>query len=177
MFDQIRHHANLQPVALANLSNSGRRAIEPSSFMISQITPMGRQPASFAKSTALRVPARCSTPPGRARNGKTWPGCTVFRRGSRVGHDLDCPRPIRRADAGRDAVSRVNAYLKIRPEDLAVLFDHALDTELLQPLGIRWHADQPAPVFGHEVDRRGRDVLRGHDEVALVLPGPRRPRQ
>ena len=31
---------------LANFSNCGSRAIVPSSFMISQRTPMGRQPAS-----------------------------------------------------------------------------------------------------------------------------------
>ena len=62
---------------LANFSNCGRRAIVPSSFMISQRMPTGRQPASVARSTAASVwPARWSTPPGRARSGNTWPGFT-----------------------------------------------------------------------------------------------------
>ena len=47
----------------------------PSSFMISQITPAGVSPARRARSTEASVwPARTSTPPSRARRGKTWPG-------------------------------------------------------------------------------------------------------
>ena len=53
------------------------RAMVPSSFMISQMTPDGFRPASRARSTAASVcPARSSTPPGRAMSGNTWPGCT-----------------------------------------------------------------------------------------------------
>ena len=47
----------------------------PSSFMISQITPPGSSLARRARSTAASVwPARTSTPPSRARSGKTCPG-------------------------------------------------------------------------------------------------------
>ena len=61
----------------ANFNSAGSRAIVPSSFMISQMTPMGRAPASVTRSIAASVwPERWSTPPGLARNGKTWPGCT-----------------------------------------------------------------------------------------------------
>jgi len=50
----------------------------PSSRMISQMTPAGASPASRARSTAPSVcPARTSTPPRRARSGKTWPGVTM----------------------------------------------------------------------------------------------------
>ena len=64
-----------RPCSAANTSSCGRRAIVPSSFMISQMTPAGASPASRARSTAASVwPARSSTPPGRARSGKTWPG-------------------------------------------------------------------------------------------------------
>ena len=46
--------------------------------MISQMTPAGLSPASRARSSAASVwPARCSTPPARARSGNTWPGCTT----------------------------------------------------------------------------------------------------
>src|SRR5918994_1849041 len=45
--------------------------------MTSQITPAGIRPARRARSTAASVcPVRSSTPPGRARSGKTWPGWT-----------------------------------------------------------------------------------------------------
>src|SRR5437763_1384780 len=48
--------------------------------MISQMTPAGTSPASRARSTAASVwPARTSTPPSRARSGKTWPGWTRSR--------------------------------------------------------------------------------------------------
>src|ERR671937_806024 len=56
---------------------SGTRAIVPSSFMISHTTPAGISPANRARSTAASVcPARTSTPPSRARSGKTRPGWT-----------------------------------------------------------------------------------------------------
>ena len=43
----------------------------PSSFMISHITPASSRPASLAKSHAASVwPARLSTPPSKALNGK-----------------------------------------------------------------------------------------------------------
>ena len=59
----------------ANRRNCGTRAMVPSSFMISQITPAGLRPAMRARSTAASVwPARTSTPPSRARNGNMWPG-------------------------------------------------------------------------------------------------------
>ena len=58
-------------------TRSGTRAIVPSSFMISQITPAGITPARRARSTAASVwPARSSTPPSLALSGKTWPGWT-----------------------------------------------------------------------------------------------------
>ena len=45
--------------------------------MISQMTPAGVRPARRARSTEPSVcPVRTSTPPSRARSGKTWPGVT-----------------------------------------------------------------------------------------------------
>ena len=65
----------LRPWAPASWMSSGTRAMPPSSFMTSQMTPAGLQPASRARSTAASVcPARRSTPPGIARSGRMWPG-------------------------------------------------------------------------------------------------------
>ena len=59
----------------ANRDNAGTRAIVPSSFMISQITPAGYRPANRARSTDPSVcPARFKTPPCCALSGKIWPG-------------------------------------------------------------------------------------------------------
>jgi hypothetical protein len=71
--------ADLQAVALGEGDQVvGSRAMVPSSFMISQITPDGLSPASRAMSTAASVwPARTSTPPSRATSGKTWPGVVM----------------------------------------------------------------------------------------------------
>src|SRR5687768_7270144 len=67
----------LTPCSSENFSRSGTRAIVPSSFMISQMTPAGLRPASRERSTAASVwPARCKTPPDLALKGKTWPGIT-----------------------------------------------------------------------------------------------------
>ena len=58
-------------------SRSGTRAIVPSSFMTSQITPDGLSPASRARSTPASVwPVRSSTPPSFAFSGKMCPGWT-----------------------------------------------------------------------------------------------------
>ena len=58
---------------------------------------------------------------------------------------------------------------KIGAKTFAVLLHHAVNAELLQPLGGGRHADESAPEPGHEIDGGGRDVLRGHDKVAFVL--------
>jgi hypothetical protein len=42
ILDQVRDGAQLEAMFCANFINAGNRAIVPSSFMISQITPMGR---------------------------------------------------------------------------------------------------------------------------------------
>src|SRR5580765_5703240 len=62
----------------ANSSRSGRRAMLPSSRMISHSTAAGDRPARRAMSQHASVwPARTSTPPGWAMSGNTWPGCTM----------------------------------------------------------------------------------------------------
>src|SRR5471030_607140 len=62
----------------ANVSSSVRRAMVPSSYITSQITPLGSKPAMRARSQAASVwPARARVPPGWAISGKMWPGLTM----------------------------------------------------------------------------------------------------
>src|SRR5215210_7867142 len=147
---------------------SGTRAIVPSSFMTSQITPAGVRPASRARSTAASVcPVRSSTPPGLDFNGNTWPGWTRAR--GRVDGDLDRARPVGRGDAGGHAVAGLDGDGEGRLEGRLVLGRHQVEAELVAALRGQGQADQPAAVLGHEVDRLGRDELGRHREVALVL--------
>ncbi len=73
--DQLRDRHHLHVVQLGRTRpGPATRAIVPSSFMISQITPAGASPAIRARSTDASVcPARTRTPPLRARSGKTCP--------------------------------------------------------------------------------------------------------
>ena len=65
------------PCARPKATRSGRRAMLPSGFRISQITLAGSKPHNLAKSLPASVwPARVSTPPGCALMGKMWPGVT-----------------------------------------------------------------------------------------------------
>src|SRR5713101_4102984 len=73
--NEVGHREHLQIVFLQNSMSWGTRAMVPSSFMISQMTPAGLNPAMRARSTEASVwPARTRTPPVRARSGKMWPG-------------------------------------------------------------------------------------------------------
>ncbi len=50
------------------------------------------------------------------------------------------------------------------------LIHHHAEAKILEALLRGGKADQPSAVLRHEVDGLRRDLLGGHDEVALVLP-------
>src|SRR5829696_3571413 len=143
---------SLTPCSLENLSRSGTRAIVPSSFMISQITPAGLNPASLARSTAASVwPARCSTPPGLARKGKTCPGIT---RSS---------GPV----ASSTATLQVWA---LSAAEMPVVMPSFASIEAVDDLPGHRQADEATTVDGHEVDVIRGYEFGGHGQIALVLP-------
>ena len=84
--------------------------------------------------------------------------------------ELDGRRAIVRADPGRYSLRRIDRDREIRPVHFPILHHHALQPELLGALARDRDANEPAPVHRHEVDRRRRRLLRGHDEIALVFP-------
>ena len=94
----------------AKATRSGRRAMLPSSFMISQITPAGLRPASRAMSTAASVwPARTSTPPSRARKREDVAGRgDVLGARARVDGDGDGAGAVVGGDAGGHALARLD---------------------------------------------------------------------
>ena len=94
----------------------------------------------------------------------------IGRPALRVGEELDRPRPVGRADAGRDALARVDAHRERGPEPRLVARDHLRKIELLEALGRHRDADDAARVLADERDVVGVGELRGEREVALVLP-------
>src|SRR5215217_4341135 len=149
---------SLMPCSLENFSKSGTRAMVPSSFMISQITPAGLKPASLARSTAASVwPARCRTPPSFARKGNTCPGIT---RSS---------GPVGGGYARRDAVLRLDRGRERCTHPRSVVGDHLWYVEAVDDLPRHRQADQTTTVGGHEVDVIRGYEFGGHGQVALVL--------
>ena len=139
--------------------------------MTSQITPAGVRPASRARSTAASVwPVRSSTPPGLDFSGKTWPGWTRSR-GRAAGSIATWIVRARSAaempvvTPSRASIETVNGVWN-GDSFLAAIRSSPSSS---QRSGRQRQADQPAAVRGHEVDRLGRDELRRHREVALVL--------
>ena len=76
--DQVRDADDHDAVLARELSRSGMRAIVPSSFMISQITPAGARPASRARSTDASV----------------WPGAQARRPARAQREDVAGPRHV-----------------------------------------------------------------------------------
>ena len=87
----------------------------------------------------------------------------------RISNRLNRRRAIVRADARGHALRRIHRDREIGPMHFAILRDHLLKPELFRALRRDRHADQTAPVHGHEVDRLRRSLLRRHDEIAFIL--------
>ena len=154
-----------------NSRSCGARAMVPSSFMISQITPAGLRPASRQRSTEPSVwPGRTRQPPLRARIGKMCPGLReVFRTAVVRGDRQDRRGAVRRRDAGRHAFPGVNRHREAGPEGGGVVGGLRRQVELVGLLRRDGEADQPAALLEHEVDRLRRDLLGRERQVALVL--------
>src|SRR6266849_1783131 len=94
----------------------------------------------------------------------------VARLGLGVDRRLDGGGPVRGADPGGDSARRLDAHRERRRVGALVLLHHHGERQALHLLLGEAQADQAAGVLRHEVDRFGRHVLRGQDQVAFVLP-------
>ena len=93
----------------------------------------------------------------------------VVRAAGGIDRDHDRARTIRRRDAGRHAVARLDRVHECRGMPGFVAPRGQRQPELLAPLFGQGEADEATRVRRHEVDGLGRGELRGHDQVALVL--------
>src|SRR6266508_1216543 len=99
----------------------------------------------------------------------------VARHGEVLGLDLGIDQ---RADGdgavvgrgpGRHPPAGVDRHREGGAHGRRVLRDHHAELQLVQPLPGHRHADEAAPVCGHEVHRFRRSLLGGQDQIALVL--------
>ena len=94
----------------------------------------------------------------------------VARLGVLVAEQADGRGAIEGADAGGHAVAdRLDGDRERGAEPRRVVVDHGADAELVEAPALDGHADEPASVRRHEVDRFGRDPVGGDREIALVL--------
>ena len=131
----------------ANFVSSGTRAIVPSSFMISQITPAASSPPCAPD----RRPPRCGRrEPARrpcARSGNMCPG-----RARSEGFVLARSRPgrcwrgrPRKYPCSSSASLRSSRRMRSRAARCSV--DHQRNLELVEALARHRHADDPRPCF------------------------------
>ena len=74
------------------------------------------------------------------------------------------------ADSGCGSPGGIDGYREVGLKKLAVLGDHALQSELGGAfLGDRG-ADEPPAEFGHEVHRIRRDLSCRHHEITFIFP-------
>jgi len=81
----------------------------------------------------------------------------------------DRVRTVGRGDARGHAVRGLDRHGEVRAVHRTVDSSHRRQVELPRVRFGDRHADQPTAVFGHEIDRIGRDAVRGDDQIALVL--------
>ena len=99
---------NVSPCCAANCSSSGRRAIVPSAFRISQITPAGYSPGEPGEIHArlgLADPLQHAAGP-RAQREHVPGAPQVARDRGGIDRDADRRRAVGRRDPGRDAEAR-----------------------------------------------------------------------
>jgi len=118
----------------------------------------------------LGVAGALQDAPGFGPQRENVPGLheVVTHRGG-ISHDLERSGAIGGADSRRDPRRGIDADLEVRAKAVLVVLHHFLDAELLQPLLGGWRANKAATMLGHEIDGLGRCMLRGHDQIALIL--------
>ena len=156
---------------LQNASSSGTRAMEPSSFITSQMTAAGFRPARRARSIPPSVwPARTRTPPSRARRGNTWPGRarSLALALSAIATRIVCGA-VGGADARADPLGRIDADRKRRSEAGRVVDGLRVQPQRVASLRGHRQADQTPAESRHEVDDLRRDLLRRTDQIPLIF--------
>ena len=161
-----------RPCFFANFVSSGTRAIVPSSFMISQMTPAGLETGDARQvHRRLGVPgAHQHAAVARAQRKHVARARQVARLGRRV---RSPPCTVRARSAAEMPVlvpscASIDTQNAVSRREALLLTSSGISS-CVEPLGRHRQADQAAPVLRHEVDRLRRHLRRRHRQVALVL--------
>ena len=100
-----------------------------------------------------------------------WPGrARSARPGPRIDRRQHCRGAIAGRDAGAGARLRLDRHRERGRRSARCSRRPSAGCRARQPLLEHRHADQAAPVRGHEVDRLRRDLLGRNRQIAFVLP-------
>ncbi len=160
-----------RPCSRATCSSAGRRAIVPSGFMISQITPAWRESCEAREvDSGLGVARALEHAAWLGAQRKDVPGHgDVFGSRPSIDGGEDRRGPVCGRDARRDLALGADRYVEGRSLRRGIELCHRRNAQRVEALPAHRQADEPAPVLGHEVHGVWRDLLGSHDEVAFVL--------
>ena len=153
--------------------SSGTRAIVPSSFMISQMTPAGIQAGDAGEvdrrlglAASARARRRIASaadgrvPAARDPSGRVAGSIAASTVAARSCAEMPVVVPPTTSIGVQKAVSKRDVLSRTMQRNL----------ELVEPLRRHRQANQTAPEARHEIDRFGRHLLGRDRQVALVLP-------
>jgi hypothetical protein len=89
--------------------------------------------------------------------------------GLRIDRHMNRRGPIRRRNSRRNVFPRIDGHGEGRAERGGILNRLLREMEFFDSLGSQGETDQPAGIFGHEINGLGRHVLSGNDEIAFIL--------
>ena len=173
VLDEIGDGADLEAVLLRELreiGQSGHRAIFVQDFANHRCRLEPCRVREIATSLRMTSPHQYAT---RTRHEReNMPGLNQIRRPRVSAHgSLHRSSAVARGNPGRDPFSGFDRHREIRPVlgPVALRMHHQGQVQLSATGFGQGQTDQTSAMAGHEVDGFGRDVLRHHHEVALVL--------
>ena len=155
----------------ANFASCGTRAIVPSSFMISQMTPAGYRPGDARQIDGRLGLARADHHAARSATAAGTCGpAAPDRTAASPGRSRPAPSPRgRRRKCRWSCAPWLRSARRTPCRSASCSGHHQRNLELVEPLGRHRQADQPAAVARHEIDGLRRDFLGGDRQVAFVL--------
>src|SRR6266478_8087830 len=171
VLDQGLDRDHLEPVLATERHQLGQA--RHAAFLVEHLADHPGRPAAGQAGQVDRGLGVAGAAEYAARHGpqrEDVPGTReVLRPRRRIHQRADGDRAIVGGGSGGHAPAGVHADREGGAERRGVVGDHHRDLQLVEALAEHGHADEPAPVLGHEVDRlRGR-LLGGHEQVPLVL--------
>ena len=168
--DEIGHRGHLEAVLGAEFRQPrqpGHVSVVVHDFADAARRLQTGQPGQIHR--RLGVPGAAQHPAGTGDQREDMPRRMEVRRGlRRIGEGLDGRGAVEGGDARRRMLAGIDADREARAKRIGIA-RHLMEAEFLGALQTERRADQPAAMSSHEIDGFGRNLLRRHHKVALVL--------